>query len=526
MNVQIFLVETGTTINSFYTGNSEGDQPAIQVPTTGVYRLRVYGNQGDYAFRLLSRSTAANITFGVPVNINRTSSTEGGVYKISANAGDVLSMISTSTSSQWYLYTVDGTYISNSYSQIETKVPYTGEYVYSFLGNGADPLNTSFTVFKQAVTTQALTLGALTSGSLSVPEDKVYTFNGTAGQRLVFDSWDVDNGLSGIDLIDVDLLDPYDNVLRSFDSYNDVQDILLLDNGQHKLVIRQRSTSIAATGDFLFKLTDVGALTALNTQQSTASFTVSRTVTTGTASVNVATAPGTASSGVDYSPIAAGLTTLTFTPGQSSKTVVVPVIRDRDVETNETFFLNLSGAVGDTIADAQGVATVTNDDSNAAISVVGINNLQTTEVGGTASFSVVLNTAPTANVTIAVSSSDTTEGTVVPSSLVFTPANWNTAQTVTVTGVPDTIVDGNIGYQITLGFATSTDPNYNGVDPVDVVLNNIDNLTPFVESASVYFTRKSIGRSLNWKRRGAGSGSVADELQPVWCWFLELPDRQ
>ena len=50
---------------------------------------------------------------------------------------------------------------------------------------------------------------------------------------------------------------------------------------------------------------------------------------------------------------------------------------------------------------------------------------------------MVLNTQPTADVTIALSSSDTTEGTVSPASLTFTTANWNVAQTVTVTGVDD-----------------------------------------------------------------------------------------
>ena len=55
---------------------------------------------------------------------------------------------------------------------------------------------------------------------------------------------------------------------------------------------------------------------------------------------------------------------------------------------------------------------------------------------------VVLNTQPTANVTIALSSSDPAEGTVIPASLVFTSANWNVAQTVTVTGVDDAVVDG------------------------------------------------------------------------------------
>jgi hypothetical protein len=48
-------------------------------------------------------------------------------------------------------------------------------------------------------------------------------------------------------------------------------------------------------------------------------------------------------------------------------------------------------------------------------------------------------------------SSDTTEGTVSPASLTFTSADWNVAQTVTVTGVDDYEVDGDIDYTVAVG---------------------------------------------------------------------------
>ena len=70
----------------------------------------------------------------------------------------------------------------------------------------------------------------------------------------------------------------------------------------------------------------------------------------------------------------------------------------------------------------------------------------TTEAGGTATFTVVLDAQPTADVTVGLSTSDATEGTVLPASLTFTSANWNTAQTVTVTGVNDDLDDGDIAY--------------------------------------------------------------------------------
>src|SRR5262249_25403881 len=82
--------------------------------------------------------------------------------------------------------------------------------------------------------------------------------------------------------------------------------------------------------------------------------------------------------------------------------------------------------------------SVTNiDDELGTIPVPPTSGLTPTEAGGTATFTVVLESQPTADVTINLSSSDTTEGTPSTTSLTFTSANWNIAQTVTVTGVDD-----------------------------------------------------------------------------------------
>ena len=56
---------------------------------------------------------------------------------------------------------------------------------------------------------------------------------------------------------------------------------------------------------------------------------------------------------------------------------------------------------------------------------------------------MVLRSQPTADVSVGISSSDVTEGTVAPSSVTFTGGNWNVAQTITVTGVDDAIADGD-----------------------------------------------------------------------------------
>ena len=126
--------------------------------------------------------------------------------------------------------------------------------------------------------------------------------------------------------------------------------------------------------------------------------------------------------------------------------------------------------------DASDVS-VTNTNNDTAGIKVQPTGLSTTEAGGTATFTVVLNTQPAADVTIGLSSSDTTEGTVSPASVTFTSANWSLQQTVTVTGVSDALADGNIPYTIVTAPAASSDGKYNGIDPIDVAVTNIDNNT-------------------------------------------------
>lgn len=108
------------------------------------------------------------------------------------------------------------------------------------------------------------------------------------------------------------------------------------------------------------------------------------------------------------------------------------------------------------------------------VTVTPTSGLRTTEAGGADTFTVVLDSAPTANVVIGLSSSDASEGTVAPASLTFTPENFATPQTVTVTGVDDALVDGNVSYTIITAPAVSGDANYGGRDAADVAVTNAD----------------------------------------------------
>lgn len=112
--------------------------------------------------------------------------------------------------------------------------------------------------------------------------------------------------------------------------------------------------------------------------------------------------------------------------------------------------------------------------------------LETSEDGGTAEFDIVLTTQPTNNVTIAIASDNTNEGTVSTNSVTFTTDNWNTAQTVTITGQDDDDIDGLVAYHIELGPVTSSDSEYSGLDPDDLLVHNIDNdVDPFAITVDV-----------------------------------------
>ncbi|MEL0229263.1 MAG: hypothetical protein VXA56_06665, partial [Deltaproteobacteria bacterium] len=101
-------------------------------------------------------------------------------------------------------------------------------------------------------------------------------------------------------------------------------------------------------------------------------------------------------------------------------------------------------------------------------------NASTSESTASSTFTVKLSTEPTADVTMTYYSSDTSEGTVSGSSLVFSSDNYSTAQTITVTGVDDSSGDGDQYYQVVLMPVTSSDTNYNGADPQDIAFTNLD----------------------------------------------------
>ena len=88
--------------------------------------------------------------------------------------------------------------------------------------------------------------------------------------------------------------------------------------------------------------------------------TLSRSPSVGTSeavSVDYATSDGTATAGADYT---AASGTLSFSAGETSKTVTVTVLNDAHDEGSETMTLTLSNATGAVIGDGEATGTITN----------------------------------------------------------------------------------------------------------------------------------------------------------------------
>ncbi|GBF50494.1 putative lipoprotein [Leptospira ryugenii] len=135
------------------------------------------------------------------------------------------------------------------------------------------------------------------------------------------------------------------------------------------------------------------------------------------------------------------------------------------------------------------ISVIQDDDEGPGIRVSNISQVMeepgsSVQAENRGTFRVVLRTAPTANVTIPMSetadsvNSGNREGTMAPTSLTFTTGNWNIEQVVTVTSVDDQEIDGLKTYIVRTQSTSSSDSEYNGIDPRDVVIYNKDKSVP------------------------------------------------
>ena len=236
-----------------------------------------------------------------------------------------------------------------------------------------------------------------------------------------------------------------------------------------------------------------------------------RLATRPTAAVTVTPSSGATDEGV-VSPVS-----LTFTASNWATAQSVTVIGQDDavVDGDQSYRITFSVSSSDT--DYNNIAVtplsvVNKDNDGASVRVTGAENLETSEDGSrVATFQVRLATRPTAAVTVTPSSGATDEGVVSPASLTFTASNWATAQSVTVTGQDDAVVDGDQSYRITFS-VSSSDADYNRIAVTALSVINRDDDVPPPSEMEMEAAQQAVDTSLP----GLGNtvaGQVLDAVQ-------------
>ena len=166
--------------------------------------------------------------------------------------------------------------------------------------------------------------------------------------------------------------------------------------------------------------------------------------------------------------------TVTFANGETSKQVTITAVDDAVDDDGESVTLGF-GTLPNGVVKIQGADTVsvTLVDNDTRGVVVSPEHLRVTE-GNSEDYTVVLESAPTAAVTVEVTGHAGTELTVSPARLTFTADNWPTAQTVEVSAAEDD--DALDEAEVVLSHAVSG-ADYGGETAGDVTVTVLENDT-------------------------------------------------
>ncbi|MCA0352712.1 MAG: CSLREA domain-containing protein [Chloroflexi bacterium] len=167
--------------------------------------------------------------------------------------------------------------------------------------------------------------------------------------------------------------------------------------------------------------------------------------------VNYSTLAGTALSGTDFTP-AAG--TLSFAPGELSKTVTVVVLGDLLDEADETFTLVLSSATGGATLGSNGTATIVDNDPTPSAALSGLNSVvEGSGITTTLQFTVTLSAASgrASSLQFATAAGTASAGSdFVGQNLTLNFAAGETQKVVSVAIVGDRVKEPNESFSVTI----------------------------------------------------------------------------
>lgn len=219
---------------------------------------------------------------------------------------------------------------------------------------------------------------------------------------------------------------------------------------------------------------------------------------------------GSAISGTDFTALTG---TVTIPANTLSAAIDIDVIDDEVAETVDTLTIQLDSvfATGDVTVDMpQNTDSILMLDDDIPDISLSTTTVTVSEDGSTATVEVQLTSQPTANVILTVTTADATEATVSTATLTFTPADWDTAQTLVITGIEDGgAVDGtqdvDVEVSVDVGLSAS---EYHNVPVAVVNVKNEDNDAAAVarlEDVTFYNTDAGIEDGLSLEQNGQRS---------------------
>jgi RHS repeat-associated protein len=238
------------------------EQEPLTLNEVGIYRVVVDGegkNTGNYSFRLLDIPQASNLTLNTTISGSLTRASQAQIYRFTGSSGqrlyfDLLGDWNTTNGTGWAIYSPSNQLVASNFtrldgsSDLEVRLP--GDGVYTLMIGGRPNITTAESFQFRVTTPQALTLGASVSGSISVGRQDTYTFNGTSGQRLFFDS------LVGSSNVTAKLYNSSGVEIATWLTNTDgSQPLLLRDSGNYRLTITGNNNN--TTGNYNFRLVDL-----------------------------------------------------------------------------------------------------------------------------------------------------------------------------------------------------------------------------------------------------------------------------
>ena len=190
-----------------------------------------------------------------------------------------------------------------------------------------------------------------------------------------------------------------------------------------------------------------------------------------TVAIPITATPQDSASSADYTVP----TSVTFNAGDMSKTITFTATQDAEDDDGESVLLAfgiLPDGVNPGTRNETTVSITDDDDAGVSVSEASL----TIAEGSSGTYTIVLDSQPTASVAVAINDPSNTDVTAEPASLTFSSTDWNTPKTVTVNAAQD--ADAEDETATVTHAVTSTDSIYSGASANSVAVMVTDDDVP------------------------------------------------